>query len=193
VSTTAPSTAPQVVDDNPLSEGLERLPVHPTNLAIFGATGDLSNRKLLPALYNLAHEGALPERFNLVGISRSEMTDDEFRAMATEAVRKYSRREPDDAVLTRLFENARYVAGTFDQSDLYAGLEKAMQAFDEEAHQRLNRCFYLSTAPAFFPVIVGKLGEQGLHGLEGADVRVIIEKPFGTTLEEAEDLNRQVL
>src|SRR3954447_4804477 len=167
--------------------------VAPTTLAIFGATGDLSNRKLLPALYNLAHEGALPERFNLVGISRSEMTDDEFRAMATEAVRRYSRREPDDAVLTRLFENARYVAGTFDQSDLYAGLEKAMQAFDEEAHQRLNRCFYLSTAPAFFPVIVGKLGEQGLHALEGADVRVIIEKPFGTTLEEAEDLNRQVL
>ena len=68
-----------------------------------------------------------------------------------------------------------------------------MQAFDDEAHQRLNRCFYLSTAPAFFPVIVGKLGEQGLHRVEGADVRVIIEKPFGTTLEEAVELNRQVL
>ena len=88
----------------------------PTNLAIFGATGDLSNRKLLPALYNLAHDGALPERFNLVGISRSEMTDEEFRKLATEAVRKYSRRTPDDAVLTRLFENARYVPGTFDQT-----------------------------------------------------------------------------
>ena len=165
----------------------------PTNLAIFGATGDLSNRKLLPALYNLAHDGALPERFNLVGISRSEMTDEEFRKLATEAVRKYSRRTPDDAVLTRLFENARYVPGTFDQPDLYAGLEQAMQAFDEDAHQRLNRCFYLSTAPTFFPVIVGNLGEQGLNRLEGAEVRVIIEKPFGTTLEEAVELNRQVL
>src|SRR4051794_24296715 len=169
------------------------LATHPTNLAIFGATGDLANRKLLPALYNLAHEGALPERFNLVGISRSEMSDDEFRAMATEAVKKYSRREPDEAVLTRLFENAKYVPGTFDRSELYAGLEKAMQAFDDDAHQRLNRCFYLSTAPMFFPVIVGKLGEQGLHQLEGADVRVIIEKPFGTTLAEAQELNRQVL
>jgi len=193
VSTTVPSTPPEVVGDNPLSEGLERLPVHPTNLAIFGATGDLSNRKLLPALYNLAHDGALPERFNLVGISRSEMSDEDFRKLATEAVRKYSRRTPDDAVLARLFENARYVAGTFDQPDLYAGLEQAMQSFDEDAHQRLNRCFYLSTAPTFFPVIVGHLGEQGLNRLEGAEVRVIIEKPFGTTLEEAVELNRQVL
>jgi glucose-6-phosphate 1-dehydrogenase len=193
VSTTAPTTPPQVVDDNPLAEGLERLPVHPTNLAIFGATGDLANRKLLPALYNLAHDGALPERFNLVGISRSEMTDEEFRDMAIKAVRQFSRRTPDDAVLDRLFENAKYVAGTFDQTELYAGLEEAMKAFDEQAHQRLNRCFYLSTAPAFFPVIVNHLGEQGLHRLEGADVRVIIEKPFGTTLEEAQALNREVL
>src|SRR6201989_2162500 len=135
---------------------------HPTNLAIFGATGDLANRKLLPALYNLAHDGALPERFNLVGVSRSEMSDEEFRKQAMEAVRKFSRRTPDDAVLTRLFENARYVPGTFDQPDLYAGLEQAMQAFDADAHQRLNRCFYLSTAPTFFPVIVGKRGEPGL-------------------------------
>jgi glucose-6-phosphate 1-dehydrogenase len=165
----------------------------PTNLAIFGATGDLANRKLLPALYNLAHEGALPERFNLVGISRTEMTDEEFREMATKAVKQFSRRSPDDDVLTRLFENAKYVAGTFDQDQLYDGLDQAMAAFDEEAHQRLNRCFYLSTAPSFFPVIVGKLGEQGLHRLEGADVRVIIEKPFGTTLAEAQELNRQVL
>jgi len=166
---------------------------HPTNLAIFGATGDLATRKLLPALYNLAHDGALPERFNLVGVSRSEMTDEEFRKLATQAVRQYSRRTPDEAVLRRLFENARYVAGTFDQAELYGKLEQALQAFDELAHQRLNRCFYLSTAPTFFPVIVGKLGEQGLNRLEGADVRVVIEKPFGTTLREAEELNRQVL
>ena len=166
---------------------------HPTNLAIFGATGDLATRKLLPALYNLAHDGALPERFNLVGISRSEMIDEEFRELATKAVRQYSRRTPDEAVLRRLFENARYVAGTFDQAELYGKLEQALQAFDELAHQRLNRCFYLSTAPTFFPVIVGKLGEQGLNRLEGAEVRVVIEKPFGTTLREAEELNRQVL
>ena len=66
--------------ENPLVEGLERLPVHPTSLVIFGATGDLAHRKLLPALYNLAHEGSLPERFELIGISRSKMSHDEFRA-----------------------------------------------------------------------------------------------------------------
>jgi glucose-6-phosphate 1-dehydrogenase len=193
VSTTAPTTPPSVVTENPLAEGLERLPVHPTNLAIFGATGDLANRKLLPAIYNLAHDGALPERFNLVGISRSEMSDDEFRDMARKAVKQFSRRPPDEAVLERLLENAKYVAGTFDQDQLYAGLDAAMKGFDEQAHQRLNRCFYLSTAPTFFPVIVGKLGEQGLDRLEGADVRVIIEKPFGTTLAEAQQLNHEVL
>jgi glucose-6-phosphate 1-dehydrogenase len=179
--------------DNPLVEGLERLPVHPTSLVIFGATGDLANRKLLPAIYNLAHDGALPERFELVGTSRTEMSDEEFRDMAIKAVRQFSRRTPDDAVLERLFESARYVAGTFDSEDLYGGLQGALDDFDKEAGQRLNRCFYLSTAPTFFPVIVQRLGGQGLSRLDDADVRVIIEKPFGTTLAEAQELNRQVL
>jgi glucose-6-phosphate 1-dehydrogenase len=178
---------------DPLVAGDERVRPAPTVLAIFGATGDLSRRKLLPALYNLAHDGLLPERFGLVGISRSAMSDQEFRAFATDAVRKHSRRAPDPGVLTRLFADARYVAGPFDRGDPYAALARAMDAFDEEATRRLNRCFYLSTPPAFVPVIVGKLGEQGLDRVEGADVRVIIEKPFGATLAEAQQLNRQVL
>ncbi len=81
---------------------------------IFGATGDLSRRKLLPALYNLAHEGALPEHFALVGSSRSELADDEFRELAIAAVREFSRRPPDEKVLAKLFERARYVGGSFD-------------------------------------------------------------------------------
>jgi glucose-6-phosphate 1-dehydrogenase len=187
------ATAPVPLPDNPLVEGLERLPVHPTNLVIFGATGDLAKRKLLPAVYNLAHEGALPERFNLVGVSRSELPDAEFRDTAMAAVRQFSRRPPDPAVLEQLFENARYVAGTFDQGGVYAGLEAALESFDEQANQRLNRCFYLSTAPEYFAVIVERLGAQRLHRHEGAEVRAIIEKPFGTTLEEAAELNRRVL
>ena len=83
-----------VEEENPLVEGLERLPIHPTTLVIFGATGDLAKRKLLPALYNLAHEGALPERFNLIGVSRSDMSDDAYREVAAEAIRKFSRRPP---------------------------------------------------------------------------------------------------
>ena len=89
------TTTPPTTDPNPLTEALERQPVHPTSLVIFGATGDLSRRKLLPALYNLAHEGALPEHFELVGNARSDLSDDEFRTMATEAVREFSRRPAD--------------------------------------------------------------------------------------------------
>src|SRR5215207_5115524 len=89
-------------DENPLTEGLERLPVPATTLVIFGATGDLAHRKLLPALYNLAHEGALPERFKLVGVARREKGHEEFRTSICE----YSRREPDDEVLGGLIPRA---------------------------------------------------------------------------------------
>ncbi len=181
------------VEANPLVEGLERLPVHPTNLVIFGATGDLAQRKLLPAIYNLAADGALPERFHLLGVSRAEMSDEEFRALAADAVRAHSRRAPDAAVLDKLFESARYVAGTFDEDQVYGSLQHALDGLDEAVNQRMNRCFYLSTAPMFFPLIVEKLGDQGLNRLDGAEVRVIIEKPFGTTLAEAQELNARVL
>ena len=84
------ATTEKTAAENPLVEGLERLPVHPTTLVIFGGTGDLAKRKLLPAIYNLAHEGALPERFSLVGVSRSDMSDDEFRGTAKESIEKFS-------------------------------------------------------------------------------------------------------
>ncbi|MDQ3850630.1 MAG: glucose-6-phosphate dehydrogenase [Actinomycetota bacterium] len=178
---------------NPLVEGLERLPVHPTALVIFGATGDLARRKLLPALYNLAHEGALPERFALVGNARSELSDAEFREQAVQAVRRFSRRTPDESVLARLFEDSRYVAGSFADRAVYEGLDSVLGELDAAAGQALNRCFYLSTAPAFFPVIVDALGAHRLDDREDAEVRVVIEKPFGTTLDEARELNERVL
>src|SRR5918997_4366749 len=116
---------------NPLAAGLERLPIHPTTLVIFGATGDLARRKLLPAIYNLAHEGGLPERFHLVGVSRSEHSDDEFRELAADAIRRFSRRKPDDAVLTRLLADVRYVTGAFDDEQAYGDVGKVLEAFDE--------------------------------------------------------------
>lgn len=179
--------------ENPLVEGLERLPVHPTTLVIFGATGDLAKRKLLPAIYNLAHEGALPERFNLIGVSRSDMSDDAYREAAAESIRAFSRRPPDEKVLAALLGRVRYVASGFDDPDGYDRLAACAAAFDEEAGIAFNRVFYLSTAPSFFPVIVGLLGEKGLDKRDGADVRFVIEKPFGTSLEEARQLNRDVL
>jgi glucose-6-phosphate 1-dehydrogenase len=178
---------------NPLIQGLERLPVHPTTLVIFGGTGDLAHRKLAPAVYNLAHEGALPERFNLISVSRSELRHDDYRQSVRESIAQHSRRQPDEQVLSKLLEQVRYVPGTFDDDSVYERLDNELREFDEEAGIPFNRVFYLSTAPAFFPVIVGKLGAHGLDRRDGAEVRVVIEKPFGTRLEEALELNRQVL
>jgi glucose-6-phosphate 1-dehydrogenase len=179
--------------DNPLVAALERLPANPTALTIFGATGDLARRKLLPALYNLAHEGALPERFAVLGVARGELTDEAFRAFAHAAIRRYSRRAADEDVLDALLEGVRFVEGSFDDSRTYLALERALSAFDENAGEPLNRVFYLSTAPQFFPLIVEQLGAHGLNRREVSAVRIVIEKPFGTTLEEARALNRRVL
>ena len=179
--------------ENPLVEGLERLPVAPTTLVLFGATGDLAKRKLLPALYNLAHEGALPERFHLVGVSRKDKADEDYREECEQAIRRFSRRRPDEDVLRGFLENVKYVPGEFDEESVYAELSQVLDGFDREAGEALNRAFYLSTAPNFFPLIVAQLGERGLARHDDAEVRVIIEKPFGTSLAEALELNRQVL
>src|SRR5262245_53098446 len=179
--------------DNPLVAGLERLPVAPTTLVIFGASGDLARRKLLPALYNLAADGALPGRFHLVGVSRREKPDEDYRAECEQAIRQFSRRTPDEDVLKGLLEDVRYVPGRFEDDSIYLDLHKVLDRFEEDAGEPLNRAFYLATAPAFFPVIVEKLGSSQLAHHEHADVRVIIEKPFGTTLAEAVQLNRTVL
>jgi len=96
-----------VASENPLAEGLERLPVRPTTLVMFGGTGDLAHRKLLPALYNLAHDGALPERFRLVGVARSDHPHEDFRQMARESIMRFSRREPDPDVLDGLIADIR--------------------------------------------------------------------------------------
>jgi glucose-6-phosphate 1-dehydrogenase len=193
VAAAAPATA-EVEQDNPLVAGLERLPVRPTALVIFGATGDLAHRKLLPALYNLAHEGALPERFELIGVARREQEHEEFRDMAKESIERFSRRRPDEAVLKGLVDEMRYVPGEFDDDDVYSQIRRVLNEFDQRAGQDLNHVFYLSTAPQFFPVIAGKLGAAGLNRERpDADTRIVIEKPFGYDLESARQLNAEVL
>ncbi len=187
------AVATELQQDNPLIEGLERLPVRPTALVIFGATGDLAHRKLLPALYNLAHEGALPERFEMVGVARRDQAHDDFREMARESIERFSRRSPDAKVLTGLIDDMRYVPGAFDDDEVYAQLHKVLREFDKRAGQDLNHIFYLSTAPQFFPVIAGKLGAAGLNRARDADTRIVIEKPFGYDLASARRLNADVL
>jgi glucose-6-phosphate 1-dehydrogenase len=189
VSGTAVAEAEQ---ENPLVEGLERLPVPGTTLVIFGATGDLARRKLLPAIYNLAHEGALPERFNLVGVSRRDQSDDDFRTFARESIEEFSRREADATVLEGLLERLSYIGFSFDDQEGYGKLGKAIDELDSASGQPLNRAFYLSTAPEFFGVITSALKEAELHRHDECDVRVIIEKPFGTDLESARELQKTV-
>jgi len=191
VSATPVAAAPE--SGNPLVEGLERLPVRPTSLVVFGATGDLAHRKLLPALYNLAHDGALPERFELIAVARRDQGHDDFRAVARESIERFSRRVPDPATLEGLLNDMRYVQGTFDDDRVYTELERTLGEFDEQAGYQLNRTFYLSTSPEFFPVIAGKLGAAGLNRAATAEVRIVIEKPFGYDLASARQLNCEVL
>src|SRR3954471_6782988 len=125
---------PRALGENPLIAGLERLPVPPTTLTIFGATGDLARRKLLPALYNLAHEGALPERFNLIGVSRRDQSDDDFREFARSSIEEFSRREADSQVLQGLLERLSYLGFSFDDHESYGKLSKALDGLDGEGH-----------------------------------------------------------
>ncbi len=180
-------------DVNPLAEGLERQPVRSTAMVIFGAMGDLASRKLLPGIYNLAHDGALPERVALIGVSRAKMTDEDFRAHARESIDRFSRRRPDPDVLDGLLTNFQYVSGSFDDEGLYARLQDALGELDLGLGTPLNRIFYLSTAPEFFPVIASHLGEAGLNEAEDAEVRVVIEKPIGYDLASARAQNEAVL
>ena len=184
---------PVEADNNPLTDGLERLPVHPTALVIFGATGDLAKRKLLPALYNLAHEGALPERFALVGNARSEMTDEEFREMAISRCASSRAAPPTRRCSPSCSPRCATSPGPSTTTRSTPGCATALDEFDEIVGLALNRCYYLSTAPTFFPIIVDCLGRHGLADRDDAEVRVIIEKPFGRSLEEARDLNGRVL
>jgi glucose-6-phosphate 1-dehydrogenase len=179
--------------ENPLVEGLERLPVRATALVIFGATGDLAHRKLLPALYNLAHEGALPERFEMIGVARRGQHDEDFQEVARQSIERFSRRRPDPRVLDGLIADMRYVPGAFDDDQVYNELDRTLHEFDERAGQELNRMFYLSTAPQFFPLIAGKLGTAGLNRADKAQTRIVIEKPFGYDLASARRLNAEVL
>jgi glucose-6-phosphate 1-dehydrogenase len=191
VSATSPLSESDT--ENPLVAGLERLPVHPTSLVIFGATGDLAHRKLLPALYNLAHEGQLPERFEVIGVGRRTHEDEEFRDTVLDSIGRFSRRRPDKNVLDGLLSELRYVQGSFDDDSIYEQLSETLKEFDEQAGRRLDRVFYLSTAPEFFPLIAEKLGSAGLHQADDAEVRVVIEKPFGYDLASARTLNAQLL
>ena len=180
-----------ITDENPLVEGLERLPVHPTTLVIFGGTGDLAQRKLLPAIYNLAKRGLLPPRFGVVGYARTDMSDEAFRRFAKAAIEAHSRTPIDERFWPAFASMLHYHAGGFDDSSHFHALARTIEGLDEQIGGGAHRVFYLSTPSSFFPVIVKGLGAAKLNRPTGL-VRVVIEKPFGDDLQSARALAETV-
>src|ERR1700679_316636 len=126
----------------------------PTVVVIFGASGDLTARKLIPAIYNLSVDNLLPADFHLIGYGRKEMSDDEFRKIAAKAVKDFSRREMDDRVWEQVAANTTYVAGEYDKKDDFDKLAKAIAEIEKGVGSEVQSMFYISTPPSvFFPII----------------------------------------
>jgi glucose-6-phosphate 1-dehydrogenase len=178
--------------DNPLRVGLRvGGATEPALFTIFGATGDLAQRKLLPAIYNLAKRGLLPPRFGLVGYARTDMGDEGFRRFAKAAIEAHSRTKMDERFWPGFASMLHYHAGGFDDVKHFHELAKTLDGLDADLGGGAHRVFYLSTPSSFFPVIVGRLGAAKLNR-PAPLVRVVIEKPFGHDLESARELAETV-
>ncbi len=160
----------------------------PSVIVIFGASGDLTKKKLLPALFHLEESGLLPKEFAVVGVARRDLSKT-FVPDMKKAIIDGGASE-DDAKLDPFLEKVSYFTTNFDDSDGYARLKDTLAKIDQEKGTKGNRLFYLAVAPEYFQEIVDKLGEQEMDkAADGASVRVIIEKPFGHDLESAKALN----
>ncbi|PYI84346.1 MAG: glucose-6-phosphate dehydrogenase [Verrucomicrobia bacterium] len=179
---------------NPLREGISiRAVPQPCTIVIFGATGDLTHRKLIPALYNLAADGDLPPAVTIVGFARREKSDDQFRNELENASRKFSRQTVRDDIWKTFAESIFYHRSEFEDEGGYKTLAKRLDKIDKESGTRGNRLFYLAAAPDQFESILKHLKAAGLNETcKGSWARVIVEKPFGTDLPSARELNRIV-
>jgi len=179
-----PAAAP-----NPLAEGLHDYRVaNPAVMVIFGATGDLSGRKLLPALYNLAKQRSLPAGFAVVGAAIDDLADDAFRKHATDRIRQFSRTQPiDDRVLESFLSSIFYCRVDFSKLDDFKALARRVQELDDQRHIAGNRIFYCATPPPTYQTIATQLKASGMNTGEGYH-RIVVEKPFGADLESAREL-----
>ena len=181
---------------NPLRDARDkRLPriAGPSSLVIFGVTGDLSRKKLMPAVYDLANRGLLPPGFSLVGFGRRKWTATDFGQVVLEAVKAGARTPWRQEVWDRLAEGIRFVQGTFDDEASFGRLAEQLEKLDAERGIGGNHAFYLSIPPKAFQVVCEQLHKSGLaHQQEGRWSRVVIEKPFGHDLQSARELNTTV-
>jgi glucose-6-phosphate 1-dehydrogenase len=191
-------STPQTTETNPLREGMPQdRTARPCALVIFGASGDLTKRKLVPAIYNLALSRMLPGGFALVGVARRPMPD--FADHMKASVAKFSRRKPvDEATWTELAKGISYVQGEFNEPETFVKLKAELARLDAERGTCKNRVFYLSVGPDQVAGIVRGLREHGLveppsDEKDAPYQHVVVEKPFGTDLPSARALNRELL
>ena len=181
-----------------MSKTAPNMPNMPTGISgamvIFGAAGDLSRRKLIPALYNLAKEGLLSNEFAIVGFANREWSHHEFRNQVSNGCREHLQGELDDVVWSELLKRMYFVQGDLEQSDAYSRLSKTLEEVDKTRGTNGNYLFYMATPPAYFGKVVARLDERHLVSeSQGRWRRVIVEKPFGRDYETACDLNKQLL
>jgi glucose-6-phosphate 1-dehydrogenase len=178
---------------NPLRIGtrLERIP-DPCLFVIFGATGDLAHRKILPAIYNLRRAGLLPPETTVLGVSRRPYTDEAYATEMREAVSRYSRNPVEEALWDDFAASLHYQQGDFADRESYTRLADRVEQIDSAAGCRGNVLFYLATPPSAYPDIIANMGATGLHRRPGAWSRIVVEKPFGHDLESARELNDAV-
>jgi glucose-6-phosphate 1-dehydrogenase len=195
LTTTLERPAPQP-KTNPLRAGLasDRI-TDPCNIVFFGASGDLAKRMLLPAMYNLRLGDVLPTNFSIIGFARSERTNDEYRGEVKKAIDEFSRSgEARDPLWSDFAKRVSYVSGTFDDLDAFKKLKARLDENDEQLGTAGNRLYYLSTPPTVFATIVQQLLAAGLGPKDVGRgwSRIVIEKPFGTDLESARELQAAV-
>ena len=193
---------PTTVPVNPLREERDkRLPriAGPCSMVIFGVTGDLSRKKLMPAIYDLANRGLLPPGFALVGFARRDYKDEDFAQVVLEAVKDHARTPFRQEVWDQLSEGIRFVQGTFEDDSAFSQLAATLKQLDSERGTGGNHAFYLSIPPNAFPQVLKQLSRTGLAkpvdpgpGKPKPWRRVVIEKPFGHDLASAKELNALV-
>ena len=178
-----------VAAPNPLAEGLHDYRVaDPSTMVIFGATGDLSGRKLLPALYNLAKQRLLPAGFAVVGAAIDDLGDDAFRKHAAERVGQFSRTQPiDQRVLDAFLSGLFYMRVDFSKLDDFKALQRKLEELDASRHIAGNRIFYCATPPPTYETIAEQLKAAALTTGTGFH-RIVVEKPFGSDLKSAREL-----
>ncbi len=164
----------------------------PTVVVIFGASGDLTGRKLVPAIFNLGVDNLLPAEFHLIGYGRSEIEDEAFRGMMDEAIEAFSRRPLNREIWERVRQHTTYQAGGYDDQEAFDALARRIDGIEKDLGREVQRIFYVSTPPKVFVPIVQNLGRSGMaraHIHSKFASKLIIEKPFGHDLESARELN----